>query len=76
MEEAKTQGIIGAPEKSIPKFATGVNFSKLENGNIILAFLNKSSPDSPAVLIESVIVDEDHARKILEVLTKVLNEKI
>jgi len=74
MEEKKIQ-VIGSPEKSIPKYATNVNFSKLENGDVLMMFANKSNKDTPTVLIETIIVNGSHAKKIVEVLANVIKTK-
>lgn len=65
--------IMANPEKIIPKFATSVNFTKFENGNIVISFI--SSPDQKnGSLIETIMVDTPHAKQIIEVLSKVIND--
>ena len=65
--------ILANPEKIIPKFATSVNFTKFENGNIVISFV--SSPDQKTgSLIETIMVDTAHAKQIIEVLSKVISD--
>jgi len=65
--------IMANPEKIIPKFASSVNFKKLDNTNILLTFV--SSPDGKTgSLIETIMVDIEHAKQIVEVLSKVIND--
>lgn len=74
----KSFSVIGDANKSVPKFCTSVNFSRLKNGDIVMQFLHGSNgmendeANNTAVLIESVIVDKSHAEKIAEVLKKVI----
>lgn len=65
-----------SPDKAIPKFCTSVTFSKLKSGNIIMSF-HASDPLIPntATLIERVIVEEDHAKQIIEKLSEVITLK-
>ena len=65
--------VISAPEKSIAKFCTNIAITKLKNKDIVMTFLSKNAENAPAVLIETIIVDEEHAKKILEVFTRVIN---
>ena len=81
METRETQKgieIIGDANRSVPKFCTSVNFSRLKNGDIVMQFLhsrnNTSENNSTSVLIESIIVDGKHAQKIAEVLNTVIKE--
>ena len=74
-ETPSFQGLISDAEKSIPKFATVVNFNKLGNGNIIISFLAQHIQNIPPVLIETIMVDQDHAKKIMEVLGEVIDKK-
>jgi len=65
--------VIGAPEQSIPKYATNVKLSKLSNGDIILSFMSRADGEGPAALIETIMVDEDHAVKIADKLNEIIN---
>ncbi len=70
--EEKNIEILASPEKIIPKFASSVNFKKLDNGNIILSFV--VSPDGKTgSLIETIMVDTNHATQIVKVLSNVIN---
>ena len=71
-----TMEVLAMPEKTIPKYATNVNFSKLANGDIIMTFLSRINNGTPATLVETVIVDLDHAKKIVEVLDGVIKKEI
>ncbi len=78
----KTPELIRAnasPDKIIPKFATSVNFSLVNNKYVIVTFIY-SEPQMegiaetvPPTLIERVIVDVDHAQTIVEKLQEVLS---
>lgn len=76
-EELDASGMvaaIGEPAKSIPKLASNVNILKQSDGKVVLRFFSKVGPE-PLTLIETIIVDEAHAHKIVEVLTGVLIAK-
>lgn len=83
MDEKKEQKIgvpiLGDPARSVPKYSTQVTFSKLQNGDIVMRFLSRvsqeSQDNSPAVLIETIMVDETHATEILKVLGDILQSK-
>ncbi len=69
-EEKKQLNMLVNPEKSIPKFATGMAVNKIENGDLLISFYNQApQPQSqpPLVLIETLIITEAHAKKIIEV---------
>lgn len=71
--------IISDPARSVPKYSTQVTFAKLQNGDIIMRFLSRVSQEnkdnSPAALIETIMVDETHATEILKVLGDILQKK-
>jgi hypothetical protein len=75
MEEKDKFEVIGNPENSVPKYATNANFRQLANGDIVISFVSKSSDQDQGVLIETVIIDEPHAREIAEILTSMLKTK-
>lgn len=62
------------PDKNIPKFCTSVNFGVLPNNNLILTFTYNEGEKQPHVLIERIIVDVEHAKKISDVLKNVLDQ--
>ncbi|MBI2120564.1 MAG: hypothetical protein HYT94_02995 [Parcubacteria group bacterium] len=71
--------IISDPARSVPKYSTQVTFAKLQNGDIIMRFLSRTGEENqdktPAVLIETIMVDETHAKEILKVLGDILQSK-
>ena len=67
--------IIGDPENSIPKFSNMINFKKLENGSIVMIFFTRQSLNTSPVIIETIIVDENHAKQIVDVLKKTIDKK-
>ena len=69
MNDEKEIQIIGAPDKTIPKFATRVVFNKLPHGDVVLSFMVQSAESAPAALIETIMVDAQHAKRIAEKLT-------
>ncbi|MBI2410750.1 MAG: hypothetical protein HYV32_02575 [Candidatus Kerfeldbacteria bacterium] len=76
LEYANQEALLAQPMSSVPKFATNVNFNKLTNGSIIISFFTQAFPDAPAVLIETIIVDEQHAKDIVKILQEVIDKKI
>lgn len=66
MEEEKEIQVIGTPDRSVPKFATNVIYAKLPNGDMVLSFLARSGENAPSALIETIMVDAKHARRIAE----------
>ncbi|MFH1620931.1 MAG: hypothetical protein ABIB04_02500 [Patescibacteria group bacterium] len=65
--------IIADPNKRIPKYCTSVLFAKMKNGQIILTFVEndeaiKAESSDHGVIIERILVDEEHARQIVEKL--------
>lgn len=68
--------VLTSPEKSIPKFSTGIAFNKLKNGDIIISFFSQTpGTNLPPVLVETIIVNEEHAIKIAETLKQVISAK-
>lgn len=66
--------IVGEPARGIAKLATGVSFSASERGDIFMAFLSHTNPSRDAILIETIMVDPAHARRIADALNKILEE--
>ncbi len=71
-------------QKSVPKYATNVVVMKLSNGSIIFQFMSKIPQESPinseagdtAAVIETILVDEDHAKKIMEAIQTALTAEV
>lgn len=75
-EEKKQLNLLLSPEKSVPKFATGMVVHKIDNGDLLVSFYNQSpQSDSPLVLIETIITTESHAKKIIEALQRAIENK-
>lgn len=78
MEDQKDQKIslAGSPEKMIPKFSNSVNINQLENGDITMVFTFLHSNDESGVThgtpIESIVVDQNHAKQISDMLLKTI----
>jgi hypothetical protein len=60
-------------DKRIPKYCNGIILNKLDNGNIILTLVAKEKIKKATgeifddnVIIERVIIDNNHAKKIAE----------
>ncbi|OGY84320.1 MAG: hypothetical protein A3F54_03980 [Candidatus Kerfeldbacteria bacterium RIFCSPHIGHO2_12_FULL_48_17] len=70
----KQEILLGQPISSIPKFSTSVNFNKLDNGNIIISFFTQTFRTAPAVLIETIIVDQKHAEAIVKTLGEIIKK--
>lgn len=70
------QAVLSQPMSSVPKFATAVNFNKLDNGSIIISFFSQTIPNAPIALIETIIVDENHAKEIVKILQEVIDKKV
>lgn len=77
MSDQKNIKMHGNPEKFIPKFSNSVSFNRLDNGDVVINFAylpdgsNNNTPDQAAI-IESFVVSDGHAHKIVEVLSDVL----
>lgn len=72
--------ITGNPEKFTPKFSNNINFTRLENNDVIInmSFVQPDGNDKDVIegsIIESFVVTDEHAHKILEVLQQVLDYK-
>lgn len=67
-DEKKVEAVLANPERAVPKYCTNVSFGKLPNGDVVMSFLHRSGKDGPLVLIETIVVDEIHTRKIVEAL--------
>lgn len=75
-EKNTSMNILSSPEKSVPKFCTGVAFNKLKNGDIVISFFHQNPTATlPPVLIETIITNEEHALKIAETLKTVIEKK-
>lgn len=76
--------VVSSPEKGIPKYATSVSIGKLQNKNIILTFLYQIpiNPDKvgkveqSGLVIDTIVIDEEHAKKIVETLDKVVKTEV
>ena len=64
--------MVGEPINAIPKYATHVTLNKLDNGNVILLFSAKQPEADKMVLIETIMVDSNLAKKMLDSLDTIL----
>lgn len=60
------------PIKIIPKYSTNIGLKKLSNGNVVFSFLHTISDSNPPVLIETIIIDGDHAKRFADGLQEFL----
>jgi hypothetical protein len=68
--------VIINPDKAIPKFVSAVNFTRTKQGGVVMTFLGEGPNSSDKVLVETIFVEEDHAREIVKVLEQTINKKI
>ncbi len=69
----ETGKVIGDPYRYVPKYCTSINFGVLPSKQIVLTLLYQENQQDPT-LIERVVVDLEHAQKIVEVLGDVLKK--
>lgn len=72
--EVNPQIISSSLEKNIPKFCTAVNIGVLESGHFVISMAFNDSPENPTVLIDRVIVDLEHAKKIKNVFEDLISK--
>lgn len=76
MSEENEMQVIGTPDRSIPKFATNVIYAKLPNGDLVMSFLVRSGQNTQSALIETIMIDAEHAKRMAEKLTEItINDK-
>lgn len=69
--------LLAKKSSAIPKLTTLVNFNKLDDGYIIISFFNSIDGfTKQKALIETILVDESHAQKIVNTLQEVIDKKI
>lgn len=73
LKEVGNVDMIAEPSRNVPKFCTLVKFTSLASGEIVMQFLH-SMDNVNNILIESIIVQEAHAKKIVETLHNVINQ--
>ena len=61
-------------EKSIPKVASSINFAVMQNGSLMMRFMWQASDEPEENLIETIIIDLDHAKNVSKVLEKILKD--
>jgi hypothetical protein len=61
------------PDKLTPKYCTSIQVGLLNSGNLVLSLLY-SEPSQPALLIERVIIDIEHADNLANVLKAAVSE--
>jgi hypothetical protein len=66
--------IIADPEKGVPKFATAVHFTVSDRGDVFMMFLNQNNPAKDAVLIETIMIDPGHLKKLATILARIVEE--
>ena len=65
---------VGEPAKMTPKLAANVAIFKLSNGQVVLRFFSNVGQEQNT-LIETIVVDDNHALKIVEALSGVFKKK-
>jgi len=60
--------VLSTPAATVPKYVTNVAVTPLNNGSIVIAFIFGLVDKSPSSLVETILVDGEHAGKIAEVL--------
>jgi hypothetical protein len=68
------------PARRVPKYCTSILFSKLKNGQIILTLIENDGPkdsvqEDQGVLIERILIDSDHAERMVTALKDMLEAK-
>ncbi len=77
-EDVKEQiNALISPEKSVPKFCTGIAFNKLENGDLIMTFFSQSpNKGMPPIMLETILINEDHAKRLVEALKGLVEKAV
>lgn len=65
--------VIASPEKNIPKFSNRLAVARSEKDNIVLFFMAQNESTTPPILIETIMVDFEQAKKIVEALNSTIN---
>lgn len=74
-QDNNTLQLSGTPEKLIPKYASNV-FFQLAKDKLLMTFTYKDNPeDKVNTVIERIVVDIEHAHKVLQVLQDVLKKE-
>jgi len=68
--------VIMNPDKAVPKFVSTVNFNRTKQGGVVMTLLGEGPNSSDKVLIETIFVEEDHAKEIIKILEQTINKKL
>ncbi|MCA9359208.1 hypothetical protein KC926_03315 [Candidatus Kaiserbacteria bacterium] len=74
MSENINVEITGSPEKTIPKFCSNVGVNVLANEDVVLQFGHRKSDKEPLVIIETILVDKEHALQISKVIKETVEK--
>lgn len=71
-EKIDQKAIVINTQNIVPKFCNIINFGELNNKSILMTFLFKEPTNDQTVLLERFLIDKEHAKKVVEVLTNLL----
>ncbi len=74
LSEKEIKVLLPHPDKQIPKFANSMSVSKVDDSNLILSFTYGEPEPSPTIVIDRVIVTKKHAKEIIKVLERTLDD--
>ena len=63
-----------AAEKVVPRFCNSINFGKVNNNVIMTLIFNEPDNSGVGMVIERVVIDADHAQKVMNILGKLLKK--
>ena len=66
--------VVAIQDKMVPKFCTTISIGLLKSRNIVLTMAYSEGPDNPISLIDKIIIDLDHAKRLKDILDKILKE--
>lgn len=66
--------LAASPEGRVPKYCTAIGFEKTTKGFVIMSFVHQEAGNTTdhGVLIERIMVDSEHAKKMIEALENLL----
>jgi hypothetical protein len=60
--------------KIIPKLCTAINFGILKNKNVVMSLAYNQDKNGPLTLIERVVMDIEHAKKVVVALQEIITK--
>lgn len=70
-----SEQIVAEPAVVVPKFCTNINFKQLKSGLILMNFIFKTDDMPSSILINTIIIDEEHAKSLVATLSRVLSKE-